>query len=207
VIKNIILDLGGVIINLNMAATADAFRKLGMTDFDLHFTQAKQNGLFDDFDKGLISSEAFRKNLKSFLPDGTSDEMIDTAWNAMLLDVPAHRLDLLLELKKKYRLFLLSNTNEIHVTAFSAALKKQYGFEDFSDYFEAWYYSCRMGKRKPDAEIFEQVLTENGLIANETLFIDDSAQHVAGARKAGLHAEWLSGGEEIADLLQRLNLY
>ena len=98
---------------------------------------------------------------------------------------------------KKYRLFLLSNTNEIHIKAFSAYLKKAYGFSDFSDYFENWYYSCRIGKRKPDQEIFEFVLSENGLIPSETLFIDDSPQHIEGAKKTGIHAYRLSPGEEI----------
>lgn len=203
-IRNIILDLGGVIINLDMEATAKAFRALGMTDFDRHFTQAKQTGLFDEFDRGKISPQEFRNGLKPFLPAGTSDNAIDKAWNAMLLDVPAYRLEALQKLKGKYRTFLLSNTNEIHVEAFSASLRQAYGFSDFSDYFERWYYSCRMGKRKPDAEIFRQVLTENGLNAEETLFIDDSIQHVEGARKTGIHAGWLQPGQEFSLMLENL---
>lgn len=200
-IRNIIFDLGGVIINLDMPATARAFRALGMTDFDTHYTQAKQSGLFDAFDKGEISPQAFRDGLKPHLPANTSDAQINEAWNAMLLDIPVKRLEELSELKKKYRLFLLSNTNEIHVTAFSAYMQRSFGFSDFSDYFESAYYSCRIGKRKPDTEIFDFVLNENKLIASETIFIDDSVQHVEGARLTGIRAELLKPGEEFRDLL------
>src|ERR1041385_8056059 len=112
--KNIIFDLGGVLLNLDMRKTRTAFHELGMTDFDNHFTQAKQSGIFDLFDCGKISPEEFRKELKKHLPNHISDEQIDAAWNAMLNDLPAERLKLLRQLAKKYRLFLLSNTNEIH---------------------------------------------------------------------------------------------
>ena len=200
-IRNIIFDLGGVIINLDMPATARAFRALGMTDFDLHYTQAKQSGLFDAFDKGEITPQDFRDGLKPYLPAQTTDAAIDEAWNAMLLDIPAKRLEALSGLKKKYRLFLLSNTNEIHVTAFSAYMQRCFGFADFSGYFEKAYYSCRIGKRKPDKEIFDFVLNENQLIASETLFIDDSAQHLEGARLSGIRAELLKTGTEFTDLL------
>lgn len=200
-----IFDLGGVLLNLDTAATGNAFRALGMTGFDAHYTQAKQSGLFDAFDKGEISPQEFRNTLKKHLPPGTSDEAIDKAWNAMLLDLPVERLQLLEQLRGKYRLFLLSNTNEIHVTAFSAYLQRTFGFSDFSGYFERWYYSCRIGKRKPDAEAFLHVLEENGLIAEETIFIDDSPQHVEGARKLGIHAELLrvNEGEELTEFWKR----
>lgn len=203
-IRNIIFDLGGVIINLDLEATARAFRALGMTDFDFHYSQAKQSGLFDDFDCGRIAPQEFRNGLKKHLPEGTSDNAIDSAWNAMLLDVPEERLNVLNSLKGKYRLFLLSNTNEIHVSAFSAALEKTYGFADFSSYFENWYYSCRIGKRKPDADAFLHVLEENQLLPEETVFIDDSRQHVEGAIRTGIRGEWLRSGEEIGNFLPKI---
>lgn len=205
-IRNIIFDLGGVIINLDMPATARAFRALGMTDFDLHYTQAKQSGLFDAFDKGKISPQDFRDGLKPHLPAHTTDAQIDEAWNAMLLDIPVKRLEELNELKKNYRLFLLSNTNEIHVTAFSAYMQRTFGFSDFSGYFENAYYSCRIGMRKPDKEIFDFVLTENKLLPSETLFIDDSVQHVEGARLSGIRSELLLPGTEFRELLNAAGL-
>jgi glucose-1-phosphatase len=203
-----IFDLGGVLLNLDTEATGHAFRALGMTDFDAHYTQAKQSGLFDAFDKGEISPQEFRDALKKHLPPGTSDEAVDNAWNAMLLDLPGERLKLLEQLRGKYRLFLLSNTNEIHITAFSEYLNRSLGFSDFSGYFERWYYSCRIGKRKPDADAFLHVLEENGLKAEETIFIDDSPQHVEGAKKLGIRAELLrvNEGEELIEFWKRSGL-
>lgn len=202
-IRNIIFDLGGVLLNLDMNATATAFKKLGIQNFDDLYTQAKQTGLFDAFDKGHISPTEFRTALRQHLPENTSDNAIDEAWNAMLLDLPIERLDLLRSLKGKYRLFLLSNTNEIHVTAFSDYLNKTFGFPDFTDFFEQWYYSCRMGMRKPDEEIFEKVMSLHQLIPSETLFIDDSIQHVHGAAKTGIQAVWLEPGQTILTLQEQ----
>ncbi|MGL4597894.1 MAG: HAD family hydrolase [Bacteroidia bacterium] len=203
-VRNIIFDLGGVLLNLDYTLTSKAFIALGMRDFDAIYTQAKQVGWFDAFDKGELTAEEFRNLLRTHLPENTSDLSIDLAWNAMLLDLPRKRLDMLRVLGKDYRIFLLSNTNEIHVAAFSNYLQTTYGISDFSDYFERWYYSCRMGMRKPDAEIFQHVLTENKLLAAETLFIDDSIQHIAGAKSIGLQTLFLPAGEEI-DLLLKKN--
>lgn len=202
-IRNIIFDLGGVLLNLDMERTSRAFRELGMKDFDLRFSQARQSGLFDDFDCGRISPQEFRNNLKQHLPDSITDEQIDDAWNAMLLDLPLKRMENLKKLGKNYRLFLLSNTNEIHIRSFSNELREKIGKEDFSDYFEKWYYSCRIGKRKPDAEIFEFVLKDNGLLPAETIFIDDSLQHVKGAQECGIQSLLLHKGEEFSVTLSR----
>jgi putative hydrolase of the HAD superfamily len=196
-IRNIIFDLGGVILNLDPAATQQAFEALGMVDFKQQYSTIRQTGSFDKFDRGEISEQEFRDHLRGFLPAKHTDEAIDKAWNAMLLDLPKERLELLEALGKKYRLFLLSNTNEIHVTAFSAYLQQTFGFNDFSGYFERAYYSCRIGKRKPDAEAFQYVLDENGLKAEETFFIDDSPQHVEGAKKVGIKSYLLAPGQDI----------
>lgn len=197
--RNIIFDLGGVIINLDLERTAAAFRRLGLTSFDAMYSQVRQSGLFDDFDKGLISPGAFREGLLQHLPAGTTAAQVDEAWNAMLLDVPPDRLVLLERLKKNYRTFLLSNTNEIHVTAFSASLQETFGFSDFSHLFEQCYYSCRIGMRKPDPEIFRYVLEQNRLDPHETIFIDDSPQHITGAAATGIHARFLAPGQDIRD--------
>ncbi len=169
-----------------MAATRKAFTELGVENFDNIYTQAGQSGIFDRLDKGEISPEEFRDELRRHIPRTITDAEIDSAWDAMLLDVPKEKLELLARLKSKYRLFLLSNTNVIHVKKFSAELQRVHGTPDFSPYFEKWYYSCNIGMRKPDSEIFEFVLNENNLKAQETLFIDDSIQHIRGAEKLGL---------------------
>lgn len=197
----IIFDLGGVIINLNYNRTAQAFIDLGLTNFNEIYSKAKQTSLFDDFEKGLMTNDAFRATLKQHLPEGVSDEAIDAAWNAMLLDIPQHRVDFLGKVAKKYRIFLLSNTNNIHVTEFTAINDRVFGNGVFESIFEQHYYSCKMGMRKPDAEIFEYVLSENNLDRTKTLFIDDSIQHVEGARAVGLTADWLrvENGESIEE--------
>lgn len=205
-IRNIIFDLGGVIINLDPPATIRAFEALGAAGFSDIYTQLQQNPVFDQYDKGLVSNAGFRKELKDLTGLSLSDADFDTAWNAMLLDFPKHRLDLLKVVKPRYRTFLLSNTNFIHVEAFEADLLNNHGCPDLSSFFEKAYYSCNMGMRKPDREIFDFVLKENNLEPAETLFIDDSPQHVEGARLAGIQAVQLGRGEELEDLLNKLKL-
>ncbi|MFN7012742.1 MAG: HAD family hydrolase [Bacteroidia bacterium] len=187
-IKNIIFDLGGVLINIDYKATENAFKNAGIRNFDELFSQAKQTQLFDNLEKGLVDEVTFKDSLRLLSNVNLSDKAIDDAWNAMLLDFPKHRVELLQKLKKNYKTFLLSNTNELHIPTFENLIEKEYGITDFSSLFNKLYYSCRVKMRKPDKEIFELVIQENNLNPNETLFIDDSIQHVQGAKNMGLNA-------------------
>lgn len=207
-IKNIIFDLGGVIINLDMALTIHEFNRLGsILPFETLYTQAQQTELFSLFDKGEISDFEFFDRLRKELRYEGPDEHMLAAWNAMLLDVPEHRLDMLVQLRQNnYKTFLLSNTCETHITAFENELYIEHGIKNFDDYFDAVYYSCRTGMRKPDKEIFEMVLEKNKLKPEETVFIDDSEQHVKAAGECGINAYLLPKGMEVSDLLQELNL-
>jgi putative hydrolase of the HAD superfamily len=199
--KNIIFDLGGVIVNIDYSLTTTAFSKLGLQDFDTLFSQAKQSQLFDLYEKGLISSPDFRMEMKKYLGNHPDDAAIDYAWNAMLLDVPAQRLQLLEKTKSTHRTFLLSNTNDIHIETFNSYLQNTFGIAHLSGHFEKLYLSYKVGMRKPDKEIFEMLLSENNLQAQETLFIDDSVQHVESAKKLGIHAYLLDVRKEsIIDL-------
>lgn len=198
-INAIIFDLGGVIINLDTAATIAAFNQLSGKPFESIYTQLQQTPLFDRFDKGQINEQEFFAGLNEAMETQHEAAVLRNAWNAMLLDFPAHRLALLSQLKQNYRLFLLSNTNETHVQAFEASLLETRGYPNLEPFFEKVYYSCRMGMRKPDTEIFEAVLTENQLCAEETLFIDDTIHHVRGAAQTGIQAELLPPGIDIAD--------
>ncbi len=203
-IRNIIFDLGGVIINLSYQKTIDEFVKLGYTNFHQLFTQAQQIDLFDGLEKGLIAPNEFRSQLRKLSAQSVSDQQIDFAWNAMLLDFPQHRLNLLSQVKQHYRIFLLSNTNAIHFEAYNLLLRENFGINNLSGYFQREYYSHLVKMRKPDAEVFEHILSENDLIANETLFIDDSIQHVEGAKKLGILAYHLNipQGEAIEKLFE-----
>lgn len=199
-INNIIFDLGGVLLNLDISRTEQAFRKLGMPDLRVIYSQAKQSGLFDDFETGRISSAEFRKEMRKWLHASVTDEQINGAWNAMLLDLPVQRLQLLDELKKQFNLFLLSNTNEIHMAAYAKYLQNAYGFADLSHIFVKEYLSYKIKMRKPHAEVFELVIKENELKEEETLFIDDTLHHIEGAQRLGIKSLWLEKGKTILEI-------
>lgn len=193
-IINIIFDLGGVIIGIDYPKTSDAFKALGGHEIDRVYSQRAQVSLFDEYDRGKISSEIFRKQLKEQLNiENVSDSAFDIAWNAMLLNLPLERLAFIRSLKERYRVFLLSNTNEIHLKeVFNICSRDtRMGQEGFTQCFHRVYYSHEMGLRKPDKEAFEKIIHENGLVRDETLFIDDSEQHVRGALAVGIHAIYL----------------
>jgi putative hydrolase of the HAD superfamily len=197
--KNIIFDLGGVLLDIDYQKTLDAFEALGFKDFDKHYSQAKQSGLFDDFEIGAIAPHEFIGTIKSYLPDSVSDEDVAHAWNALLLDWRPERISFLEDLASRYNLFLFSNTNAIHKAFFDRTFVEQVGKNSLDSYFVKAYYSHIFGRRKPHPESFIAILNENNLIPSETLFIDDSLQHVHGAREAGIHAEHLTG-KSIFDL-------
>lgn len=191
-IKNIIFDLGGVILNLDFGLTKQAFENLGIQNFDDHYSKAKQTGIFDKFEKGLINEEEFCEMLRQQTQIIASNNEIVSAWNAMLLDFPPIRKTLLLNVGKKYNITLLSNTNETHVRAFEKTIKEQVDLNSMGDIFPTFYYSNEIGLRKPDAEAFEYVLKENNFKANETLFLDDSIQHIEGAQQCGINTHHIA---------------
>ena len=200
-IKSIIFDLGGVILNLDYSKTEDEFKKIGVLHFKELYSQKKQTVLFDDFEKGKIKPEEFISSFKE--SENLKIKEIDfiNAWNAMLLEIPIKKLQFIDGLKKDYKIFLLSNTNEIHIKKFEDDLKKNNMLEQFYKCFDKIYYSSRMGKRKPDENCFNQVLEENGLVAENTFFIDDSIQHIEGAVKAGIKTFHLEKNKSILDLV------
>lgn len=203
-IKNIIFDLGGVIINLDTAATIKAFVDLGINDFENIYSQLSQTNLFDQFDKGLITENYFFNSIKNQFDLKKPLHDLEKAWNAMLLDFPKQRLDNLKKYKESHRTFLLSNTNETHIREFHRTLHQNYGMRDLDQFFEKVYFSCRVNMRKPDKEIFELVLKQNHLDPAETLFIDDTIHHVEGAKRVGIHSVLIKTGEEFDEVLKRL---
>ena len=203
-IRNIIFDLGGVLLNIDYQATINAFKDFGISHFDDLFTQTSQDHVFDYFDKGEISPEEFRNKIRRMAGLPLTNESIDQAWNAMLLDLPWHRIDLLQGVKANYRTFLLSNTNAIHFPVFREYLHKAYGFDSLDAFFEKQYLSHEIGMHKPDREPFDLIIRENGLEPSQTLFIDDSRQHLESARAAGMYAFWLdTGAMQVTDLFDQ----
>jgi epoxide hydrolase-like predicted phosphatase len=200
--RNLIFDLGGVIINLDISATARAFEKLGLDDFDKVYSQFAQSSLVDQFDKGLVNENYFFNTIKNQFELKVPLHDLEKAWNAMLLDFPKHRMESLTKYKEKYRTFLLSNTNEAHIREFHKILDQNIGVRDLEGFFEKVYYSCRVNMRKPDAEIFELILKQNKLDPKETLFIDDTSHHVEAAKRIGINAILLKKGEEFDEVLK-----
>ena len=203
-IKNIIFDLGVVLIDVDYNRTADAFKALGMADFDNVYSKKKQDRFFDDFEKGMLSVEGLRAEVRKHIDNEVSDQQIDDAWNAMLGRVPAHRVEMLGKLKKDYDLYLLSNTNKIHVPAFSKIVDEDHGLDNFYSHFKNVYLSCEMGMRKPDKEIFDHVVNENDINKEVTIFIDDTPHHVEGGEKAGIRSYHLPDGVDISTFIEQI---
>ncbi|MBW6499564.1 MAG: HAD family phosphatase [Bacteroidales bacterium] len=190
-IRNIIFDLGGVLYNIDQRLSLEALKNLGLNDLDRFLLEAGREQVFERFDRGEISPIDFRQKLRKLSGLDVSDEQIDAAWNAMLLDFPEYRIDLLEGLRGHYRLFLLSNTNAIHYPHYQRYMQQTFGVDGLDHLFEKTYLSHQLGMRKPDAEVYIHILKENELLPEETLFIDDTLEHVLGARKVGLKAVWL----------------
>jgi len=190
----IIFDLGGVILNIDYHKTIETFKNLGVANFDELYTQAKQNKVFDDFEIGKISEDEFRAYIRRVSNVSLTDVEIDFAWNAMLLDLPECRVNLLKQLGHKYPIYLYSNTNSIHLKAFRNSIGNYYKDELLLEkLFIKTYYSHELGLRKPNKEGFLEIIKENHLDKKSTLFIDDSEQHISGANEVGLQTVWLKG--------------
>lgn len=189
----IIFDLGGVLLNLDYAATTSAFSRLAGRDLSSFYSKTKQYPLFDQFECGAITVAEFRDQLRAVLGVRCEDAVLDQAWNALLLDVPSRNIELLLRLRATHRVFLLSNTNELHLADFVARFEREHGatYGPWSSLFHRDYYSHLLGCRKPEREIFEAVLRTEALDPRRTLFIDDNWHNVQGARAVGLDAAWI----------------
>jgi putative hydrolase of the HAD superfamily len=183
----IIFDLGGVIINLNYNKTEQEFKRLFGTDFSEMYSKQNQTDIFNRLETGDISENQFVAAMQKSSSKDISHQEIIAAWNAMLLDIPKERIKLLEKIGKEKRIFLLSNTNEIHKTAFDRIVLEAHQMNGLESLFEKAYFSHLVGMRKPNREIFDFVIQENNLNPQKTLFIDDSPQHIEGALLTGLN--------------------
>jgi len=206
-IKNIIFDYGNVIFSLDFLKGQAAWKELGINDPADFFGHKQQDEIFDKFDRGEVTGNQFRDYIrqKTGNPELSNDQ-INATWNSMLLGIEAGNHELLLRLKDKYRTFLLSNINEIHYEYIMNYLKTDFGFDGNDHIFEKTYYSHLTGKRKPEAAIFELVLKENDLNPAETLFIDDSPQHLAAAQKLGIQTFLMTAPDTLQQFFKREKL-
>lgn len=206
-IKNIILDYGNVIFLIDFMKTQHTFTELGIENVETFFAHTGHDPLFDEFEMGKISAADFRDGVRRItnIPRLT-DKQIDHAWNTLLIGVPPVNHEILLKLKKKYRTFLLSNNNEIHYKWIMDYLEREFNVDSNAIFFEKDYYSHLMGKRKPNADIFEQVIDENQLDPAETLFIDDSPQHLRTAEKLGFQTFLMKPDDSLEMFVKRSGL-
>lgn len=199
-VKNILFDLGAVLIDIDFEKVCKSFEKIGVKDFENQYSQLSASTLFEDLEKGKISDtffyEAIQKQIQSTLPS----EEIKNAWNSILLDFRIDTMQYLTQLKTDYNLFLLSNTNAIHLIEINLLAQQQLHVEELDVFFTKAYYSFKMGMRKPNADIFEFVLKDAGLVAEETLFIDDSKPNIITAQQLGFETHLLLPHERVERL-------
>ena len=200
-IRNIIFDLGGVLLNIDPKKTIDAFGKLGMEQLVGDKGLSYDHEIFYLMEQGKITSDEFRQGVLELLPSQVSFQEIDDAWTAMLLDFPVIRVELLKNLRNDFKIYLFSNTNAIHVEKFHSIFRKQHGFE-VSTLFDKDFYSNEIGYRKPSPESFKEIIRLSGINPEESLFIDDSFQNVESAITSGLKGFWLEPGKKIEEIFQ-----
>lgn len=184
--KAIIFDLGGVIVNLDQDRTIRSFKRLNI---DLDEVNEKLP-VFKQYEVGQVNTETFIQTIKAELKGSASDIEIANAWNNMILDVPADRIAILKELRKHYKLFILSNTNELHIQEFIKLFEVNHPNEKWENLFDKIYYSHKIGLRKPNKEAWQLILNENNLLAQETIFIDDTIMHYKAAEAIGINSIW-----------------
>lgn len=199
-IKNMIFDFGDIFINLDKEAVYRELRTYGFNEMTPELTTLAQ-----DYETGLMTSEAFMEGLKMQFPNAEKADL-KRAWNSILLDFPEHRLDFIEQLKKEdeHRLFLLSNTNEIHIEYVKGTMGEE-RFARFQRCFEQFYLSHEIRRRKPNTDIYEFVLETNGLTPEQTFFVDDTKANTDAAQTLGIHCWHLKvGKEDVIDLKKRL---
>ena len=184
--KAIIFDLGGVIVNLDQDRTIRSFKRLNIDLDDLN----EKLPVFKQYETGHVNTETFIQTIKAELKGNASDIEISTAWNNMILDVPAERIAVLKELRKYYKIFILSNTNELHIQEFTKLFEIDHPKENWENLFDKIYYSHILGIRKPNVEAWQHILNDNNLHANETIFIDDTNMHFKAADSIGIKSIW-----------------
>jgi glucose-1-phosphatase len=201
-IKNIVLDMGGVLLDIDYHRTRDAFISLGVTNFNDFYSQTHANPLFADFERGLVEPEDFREQLRQLSGLSLADEEIDAAWNAMLGQFHVSSLAYVETLKNDYPIYLLSNTNVIHYGALLNIHFHQFGNSLFDERFDKAYFSHRINQRKPDTAAFTIVLEENNLNPAETLFVDDTHKNLPPAEALNMQVIYLQNGRLLGDALR-----
>ena len=200
-IKNIVFDLGGVLVDLDFKAAINGLQQAGFANVKEQLMAFDQGGIFQKFELGEMTADEFRTAIRENSTVTLTDEEIDALWNAMLLEIPREKLELILDLRGKYMVYLLSNTNAIH---WDYVCKNAFNYRGFrvNDYFEETFLSYEMHLAKPNKAIFEKVLHDANLLPEETLFIDDSEANCKAAEEVGIHAHHYHIGDDLSKIFE-----
>ena len=201
-IKNIIFDLGGVILDIDETVVYKELEKMGIKTSELAHSK-EFNEIMSKFDTGIYTAPTFRKRMKALLGlEKMTDEKFDSIWNAMLLDIPRERIEAIEKVKKHYKIFLMSNTNVIHYDLYVRDLQLRFGYNEFDELFDKSYFSFAEHLEKPDPRFFELILDHEGLLPEETLFIDDTEKNINIAKSLGINTYHISREELVRNLFE-----
>ena len=202
-IENIIFDFGGVLYNIDLERSMNAFKSLG---FDLPEFKNEIHPIFIDLEIGNLSPTSFVKRLQILSTDHLTEKDILHAFNHILIGIDPEKVFDLYKIRNKYQLFLLSNTNSIHYKTFSEEIKNNKSTADFYNLFNKQYYSHKLGMRKPDLQIFKYVLNDSKLNPIGTLFVDDSYENLTAAASLGIQTFWIENADSWKKLVIMLNV-
>ena len=201
-IKNIIFDLGGVILDIDENLVYKELEKMGINISELAHSKEFMD-IFSKFDIGVYTAPTFRKKIKALLgQEKMTDQRFDAIWNSMLLDIPRERIEAIEKVKKHYKIFLMSNSNVIHYDLYVRDLQLRFGYNEFDELFNKSYFSFAEHLEKPDPRFFELILDHEGLIPEETLFIDDTAENIEVAKSLGIHTYHIRRDELVRNLFE-----
>ena len=201
-IKNIIFDLGGVILDIDENIVYKELEKMGISTSELAHSKEFID-IMSKFDTGIYTAPTFRKKTKALLgQEKMTDQRFDAIWNAMLLDIPRERIEAIEKVKKHYKIFLMSNSNVIHYDLYVRDLQLRFGYHEFDELFNKSYFSFAEHLEKPEPRFFELILDHEGLLPEETLFIDDTAANIEVAKSLGIKTYHIRRDELVRNLFE-----
>ena len=201
-IKNIIFDLGGVILDIDENIVYKELEKMGINIAELAHSKEFMD-IMSKFDIGVYTAPTFRKKTKALIgQEKMTDQRFDAIWNSMLLDIPRERIEAIEKVKKHYKIFLMSNSNVIHYDLYVRDLQLRFGYNEFDELFNKSYFSFAEHLEKPDPRFFELILDHEGLLPEETLFIDDTAENIKAAKSLGINTYHIRRDELVRNLFE-----